>query len=155
VNDNRQHGRLVQRSRFGPWRLLKCDHALQSVPSWFTAPPRQRNSCAPRRGRRTRRSSSKEGPCARGRRSTKTSSPPDWRARAHRIQPNRSVHERGATRRELPGRSGLVLLHWARPRSKSREASCLLYLSEQVRPSIILSFRPVTVSEPSSCLRCS
>jgi hypothetical protein len=67
VNDNRQHDRLVQRRADAdsihalmPMALVQTRPGPKSVPSWFTAPPRQRNSCAPRRGRRTRRSSSKE-----------------------------------------------------------------------------------------------
>jgi hypothetical protein len=62
------------------------------------------------------------------------------RAPSHRIQPCTSA-ERHAARRELPGRPGLVLLHWAAIQIQGG-LSCLSPLAirtgQQVRPSIIL-----------------
>lgn len=106
MNHNRSAARpACPTGRFHPRRVDACSnatHVRQSVPSCFTAPlrQRQRNSCAPRRGRGTRRSSSSssqqqgKGRVSAGARQQKPPRP--RRAPSHRIYERRAA--RGATR---------------------------------------------------------
>jgi len=165
VNDNRQHDRLVQRSRcrFHPCPDAHgaCSNATRPLsPSRHGSRRLRDNAIHARRdgdGGPDAAAAARKGPRARGRRSTKTSC-------AHRIQQNRGVHERGeargATRRDpTPAaralrRSGLVLLHWARPRSKSRERPPVssTYPNRSVRALFSLSVLSLSPSPPLVCV---